>query len=134
MDKDRIVRGSGIDLIVETVVSTTIEEEEITIITIEITDPTIEVEIGQEMTMEIGEMMAKIIEETTIDRIVTKGIEMGVQVKIVVDPGQDKGMIHGIAQIQEIDMVMIETKSETETDPTLMTGKIVEQGLDQAHM
>ena len=35
-------------------VNTTIEEEEITIITREITDPTIEVEIGQEMAMEIG--------------------------------------------------------------------------------
>ena len=108
-------------------VNTTIGEEEITIITIEITDPTIEVEIGQEMAMEIGEMMAKIIEEIIIDRIVIKGIEIGVQVKIVVDPGQDIGMIHGITQIQKIDMAMIETKSETETDPTLMTGKTVEQ-------
>ena len=93
-------------------VSTTIEEEEITIITIEITDPTIEVEIGQEMAMEIGEMMAKIIEKTTMDRIVTKGIEIEVQVKIMVDPGQDTGMVHGIAQIQEIDMVMIKTKQK----------------------
>ena len=37
-------------------------------------------------------------------------------------------------QIQEIDMIMIEIKSETETNPTLVTGKIVEQGLDQAHV
>ena len=29
---------------------------------------------------------------------------------------------------------MIKIKSETETDPLLVTGKIVEQGLDQAHM
>ena len=99
--------------IVETMVSTTIGEEEITIITIEITGPTIEVEIDQEMAMEIGEMMGKIIEETIIERIVTKGTEIEVQVKIMVDQGQDIGIIHGIAQIQEIDMVMIETKAET---------------------
>ena len=132
MDKDRIGIGPGIDLTVETVVSTTIEEEEITIIRIEITGTTIEVEIGQEMAMEMGEVMDKIIEETIIDRIVTKGIEIEVQVTNVVDPGQDTGIIHGIGQIQEIDMVMIEIKSET--DPTLVRGKIVEQGLDQAHV
>ena len=86
------------------------------------------------MAMEIGEMMAKIIEKTIIDRIVIKGIEIKVQGKIMVNPGQDIGITHGIAQIQEIDMVMIEIKSETETDPTLVTGKIVEQGLDQAHL
>ena len=79
-------------------------------------------------------MMTKIIEETIIDRIVIKGIEIGVQVKIMVNPGQDIGITHGRARIQEIDMVMIETKSETETDPTLVTWKIVEQGLDQAHV
>ena len=78
--------------------------------------------------------MAKIIEEPTIDRIVTKGIEIEVQVKIMVDPHQDIRMIHTITQIQEIDMAMRETKSETDTGPTLVTGKIVEQGLDQAHM
>ena len=84
------------------------------------------------MAMEIGEVMARIIEETIIDRIVIKCIEVGVQVKIMVDPGQDIGITHGITQVQEIDMAMIEIKSET--DPTLVTGKIVEQGLDQAHM
>ena len=46
-------------------VSTTIGEEEITVITIMIgiIGPIIEIEIGQEMAMEIGEMMGKIIEE-----------------------------------------------------------------------
>ena len=78
--------------------------------------------------------MAKITEETIIDRTVIKGIKIEVQVKIMVDPGQDIGITHRIAQIQEIGMVMIEIKSETETDPTLVTGKIVEQGLDQAYM
>ena len=78
--------------------------------------------------------MAKIIEETIKDRIVIKGIEIEVQVKIMLDPGQDIGITHGIARIQEIGMAMIEIKSETETDPTLVTGKIVEQDLDQAHM
>ena len=68
-------------------VSTIIGEEETTTITIETIGPTIEVEIGQEMTMEIGEMMGKITEEIIIDRIVTKGTEIEVQVKIVVDPG-----------------------------------------------
>ena len=84
--------------------------------------------------MEIGKMIANIIGETTIDRKVTKGIEIEVQIKIMVDPGQDIGMIHRITQIQEINMAMVETKSETETGPTLVTGKIVEQGLDQAHV
>ena len=76
----------------------------------------------------------QIIEETIIDRIVIKGIEIEVQVKIVVDPGQHIGLIHRIAQIQEIDMVMIEIKPETERDPILVTGKIVEQGLDQVQV
>ena len=75
-------------------VSKTIGEEEITIIPIEITGPTIEVEIGHKMAMKIGEMMAKIIEEAILDRIVTKGIEIEVQVKFIVDPGQDIGIIH----------------------------------------
>ena len=75
-DKDRIVKGPEIDPIVGTVVSTTIEEEEITIMMIEIIGPTTEIGIGQEMAMEIGEMMVKIIEEVIIDRImVTKGTE-----------------------------------------------------------
>ena len=113
-------------------VSTTTGEEDITITTTEITGPTIEVEIGQDMAMERGEMVVKIIEETIIDRTAAKGIEIEVLVKIGVDPGQDIGIIHGIAQIQEIDMVMIEIKSETGL--TLVTGKIVEQGLDQAHV
>ena len=82
------------------------------------------------MAMETGEMMAQIIEETIMDRIVIKGIEIEVQVKIMVDPGQDIGITHRIAKIQEIYMAMIEIKSETERDPTLVTGKIVEQGLD----
>ena len=61
-DKDRTVIGPGIDLTVGTVVSTTIGEEEIIIITIiiGIIDPTIEIEIGQGMAMEIGEMTGKI--------------------------------------------------------------------------
>ena len=41
MGKDRIVIGKEIDLTVGTVVNTAIEEEEITIIAIGITDPTI---------------------------------------------------------------------------------------------
>ena len=75
------------------------------------------------MAIEIGEMMAKIIEETTIDRIVTKGIEIR---SLSQDHGRSRSrhrIDHGITQIQEIDMAMIETKSETETDPTLVTGK-----------
>ena len=91
-------------------VKTTTKEEEIAIITKEITGPTIKAEIGQEIVMEIGEMMVKTIEGTTIDRTVTKGTEIEVQVKIMVDPGQDIGTVCGIAQILEIDIVMIETK------------------------
>ena len=121
-------------------VSTTIGEEEIIIITIMIgiIGPTIEIEIGQEMAMEIGEMMDN--EEIIIDRImVTKGTEIGVQVKILVDTGPDMGVINGITQIQEIDTGIIETKAEVEIGDKgpgliLETGKIVEQGLGQAHM
>ena len=123
-------------------VSTTIGEEEITIIKIMvgIIGPTIEIEIGQEMAIEIGEMIAKIIEGIIIDRImVTKGTEIGVQVRITVDPGPDIGVIHRIIQIQEIDAVIIGTKAEVEIEDkgpglVLETGKIVEQGLGQAHM
>ena len=82
-----------------------------------IIDPTVELEIGQEMPMEIGEMMGlitgKITEGIIIDRImVTKVTEIGVQVRIMVDPGPDIGVIHGIIQIQEIHTVIIETKAE----------------------
>ena len=63
------------DPIVETTVNITIEEEEVIIITIEITGPTIEVEIGQEMGIEIGEIMARII-GVILDRImVANGTE-----------------------------------------------------------
>ena len=96
MDKDRTVTGPRIDPVVGTVVSTTIGEEEITIITIGIIGPTIEIEIGQEMAIEIGEITGKFTEEIIIDRImVTKGTEIEVQVRIVVDPGQDTGVFHG---------------------------------------
>ena len=123
-------------------VSTTMGEEEIIIIKIMIgiIGPTIEIKIGQEMAMEIGEMMGKITEEVIIDRvIVIKGTEIEVQVKIMVDPGQDIGVIHGLTQIQEIDTVIIETKAEVEIGDKgpgliLETGKIVEQGIDQAQM
>ena len=86
-----------------------------------IIDTTIELEIGQEMAMEIGEMMSlkkdKITEDIIIDRImVTKGIEIGVQVRIAVDPGPDIRVIHGIIQIQEMDTVIIETKAEVEIE------------------
>ena len=143
MVRDRTVTGPQIDPRVEITVSIIIEEEEI-IIMIGITDPTIELEIGQEMAMEIGETMGlttgKITEGIIIDRImVTKGIEIGVQVRIMVDPGPDIGGIHGNIQIQEIDIVIIETKAEVEIGdkgPGLFqeTGKIVEQGLGQTHM
>ena len=80
--KDRTIIGPEIDPTVEIVVNIIIEEEEI-IIMIGITDPTIELEIGQEMAMEIGEMMGLIIDNITegiiIDRkMVTKGIEIEV--------------------------------------------------------
>ena len=86
-----------------------------------IIDPTIELEICQEMAMEIGEMMSlitgKITEGIIIDRImVTKGTKIGVQVRIVVDPSPDIGVIHGIIQIQEIDTVIIEAKAEVEIE------------------
>ena len=86
-----------------------------------IIDPTIELEIGQEMAIEIGEMMSlitgKITEWIIIDRImVTKGTEIRVQVRIVVDPSLDIKVIHGIIQIQEIDTVIIETKAEVEVE------------------
>ena len=58
-------------------ISTTTGEEEVTIMITEIIGPTTEIEIGQEMGMEIGEMMDKTIEEITMDRImVTKGVTL----------------------------------------------------------
>ena len=138
MDKDRTVIGPGIDPIVGTMVSTTIGEEGITIITIMIgtIGPTTEMEIGQGMPMEISEMMDKIIEEIIIHRImVAKGTEIEVQVKTMVGQGKDIEVIHGTTQIQEIDTVIIaETKAEIDRGPILVTGKIVEQSLDQAHV
>ena len=64
----------------------------------------------------------------------TKGIEIGVQVSTMVGLGKDIGVPHGITQIQEIDTVIVETKAEVDRGPNLVTGKIVEQGVDQAHM
>ena len=88
-DKDRIIKGPGVDPLVETAINITMEEEEVIIITIEITGPTTEVEICQEMGMEMGEIMDKTIEEIIMDRImVTKGIETEVKVKTVVDLGK----------------------------------------------
>ena len=71
--------------------------------------------------------------------MVTKGTAIGIQVRIKVDKGPDMGVVHRITQIQEIDTVIIETKAEVEIGdkgPGLLqeTGKIVEQGLGQAHM
>ena len=52
------------------------------------------------MAMEIGETMVKITEEMTIDRnMVTKGTEIGVEVRIEVDPGLDIGVFHRLTQI-----------------------------------
>ena len=85
------------------------------------------------MDMDIGKMMSKITEEIIIDSIVTKGTEIEVQVKIVVDPGPDIGISHEIIQTQEIDIVMVKTRAETDKGLILETGKMVEQGLDQAH-
>ena len=84
------------------------------------------------MVLEIGEMVVKIIERTTVNRTATRSIE--IEVKIMLDPGQDIGTIYRIIQIQEIDTEIIETKSETDKGLILVIGKIVEQGLDQAHM
>ena len=136
MDKDRIVIGPGIDPIVETAVNITIEEQEVIIITIEITGPTTEVEIGQEMDMEIGEIIARIIGEIIMDRImVTKGIETEVQVRTMVDLGKDTEATHGTGPILEIDRVtIVETKAEVDKGLILMTGKVIGQGLDQVHM
>ena len=109
----------------------------------EIIDQTIELEIGQEMGMEIGEMISlitgKITEGIVIDRImVPKGTEIEVQVMITVDPGPVIGVIHRTIQIQEIDTVIIETKAVEIGDigPGLFqeTGKIAAHGLGQAHM
>ena len=89
---------------------------------------------SQEMDIEIGKMMDKTIEGIIMDRImVTKGIETEVQVKTTVGLGKDTEVIHGTDPIQEIDRVlMVETKAEVDKDPIPMTGKIIEQGLDQA--
>ena len=91
----------------------------------EIIGPTIEIEIGQKMGMEIREMMDKTLEGTIMDRImVTKGIEREVQVKTMVGLGKDTEVIHGTDPIQEIDtVIMVETKAEVDKDPIPMTGK-----------
>ena len=117
-------------------INITIEEEEVIIITIEITGPTTEVEIGQEMGMEIGEIMDKTKEEIIMDRImVTKGIETEVQVKTMVDLGKDIGATHGTDPTLEINTVtIVETKVKVDKGPTLLKGKITGHGLDQVHM
>ena len=49
--------------------------------------------------------------------------------------GKDAKVIHGTDPIQEIDtVIMVETKSEVDKDPIAMTGKIIEQDLDQAQV
>ena len=54
------------------------------------------------MGMEIGEIIPRIIAEIIMDRImVTKGIETEVQVKIMVDLGNDTEAIHGTGLILE---------------------------------
>ena len=86
MVKDRTIIGPGIHLTAEIAVNIIIEEEGITIM-MEITDPTIELEIGLEMAMEIGEIMGlivgRIIEEIIVDsNMVTKGREIEVQARL----------------------------------------------------
>ena len=70
------------------------------------------------MAMEMGEMMGKITAGIIIDRImVAKGTEIELQVKIMVDPGKDIEVTHGITQIQEIDTTIVETKVEVDRGP-----------------
>ena len=153
MDKDRTVIDPGLGLTVWTMVSTTIGEGEITIITIvigiigpQITEIAVGLETETVMAMAIkgmidmiaGQLMGEIILGKTMG---TKGIEIGVQVRTMGGLGKDIEVIHEIIQIQEIDTVTIETKAVVEIGDKGLglsqgteTEKIVEQGLDQAHM
>ena len=145
MVKDRKAIGPGIGLTAEIAVNTTIiEGEEITMI--EITDPIIELGVGQEMVMEMvieemtGMTVDQIMEETISGRtMVRKGIEIEVKVRIVTGP--DKGLEIIQERTQEIEINTIEgARAEVEIGdkgPGLFqgteTGKVdpeQNQGLD----
>ena len=134
-------------------VSTMIGEGEITIIIIvigiigpHITEIAVGLETEKVMAMAIEGMINMIVGQLIGDIILgktmgTKGIEIGVHVRTAVGLGKDIEIIHGTIQIQEIDTVTIDTKAVVEIGDKGLglsqgteTEKIVEQGLDQAHM
>ena len=134
-------------------VSTTIGEGEITIITIVIgiIGPQItEIEVGLEtetiMAMAIEGMIdmivGQLIEEIILGKTMgTKGIEIGMQVRTAVGLGKDIEAIHRTIQIQEMDTVTIETKAVVKIGDKGLgpsqgteTEKLVEHSLDQAHV
>ena len=87
------------------------------------------------MGMEIGDIIARIIEEIMDRTMVTKGIGTEVQVKTMVDLGKDTEVTHRTDLILEIYTETIaETKAEVDKDLILMTGKVIGQGLDQVHV
>ena len=118
-------------------------EEEETIMVIEITEiigPIIETTAGPEIEIITGMAIGIIIDQTTDETIVTKGIEIEILVKTVVDLETEKEREIGVAQekapIPEVEIKVLEIKTGMETgDKIGMTQEIdPSQGQDQVPM